>query len=292
MVAGKIEEFICFFRGILSHTSISQEMLILAGRRKQKHHQSTIPLCMHQRASLQNIMPKNDIFSFDVLLGGEPVIEYEKDGQTYVMTNLMHETTYHEERVEFVDDREERQRIPVTPYQIALTLTSLKLQQVWAEVYVDGSFIRQILLRQGQKFILKGFNDGEKIREFLFSLPRFGRDKDDHIEESRVNKVGCISVHVYEAKYKGKKMRGKFSEKSLDYIQATKKDTTIVTKGNYTMATTKPGRCIEDLAARTGGKRKRSDEVDIWYKEQEVSKLDVKYHMRHTLVDMGIQMLE
>jgi hypothetical protein len=25
--------------------------------------------------------------------------------------------------------------------------------------------------------VLKGFNDGDKIREFLFSLPRFGRDK-------------------------------------------------------------------------------------------------------------------
>ena len=96
-------------------------------------------------------MPKNDVFSFDVLLGGEPVIEYEKDGQTYIMTNLMHETTYYEERIEFVDDTEERQNVAVTPYQIAITLTSLKLQQAWAYVYVDGSFVKQIFLQQGKK---------------------------------------------------------------------------------------------------------------------------------------------
>jgi hypothetical protein len=97
------------------------------------------------------VMPRNDDFMFYVLLGGEAVREYEKDGKSYIMTNLMHDTTYYEERVEFVDDREERQKIPVTPYQIAITLTSSKRQEAWAAVYVDGCFVKYVFLRQGQK---------------------------------------------------------------------------------------------------------------------------------------------
>lgn len=92
-----------------------------------------------------------------------------------------------------------------------------------------------------------------------------------------------------EAKYSHAEMRNKRSqsEKSLDYKQATKKDASEVTKGKYTMATTKPGRCIEDL--RSGGK---NEKVDIWSTGAELSILHVRYHMRHTLVGMGIEMLE
>ena len=96
-------------------------------------------------------MPNNDFFMFSILLGGEPVREYEKDGKTFIMTNLMHHTTYREERIEFVDDREERQNIPVTPYQIAITLTTPKRQEAWAFIYVDGCFVKQVFLRQGQE---------------------------------------------------------------------------------------------------------------------------------------------
>ena len=88
---------------------------------------------------------------FKILLGGQPVTEYEKDGKTFVMTNLMHQTSYQEERIEFVDDREERQLISVTPYQIAITLTSEKYSEAWASVYVDGSFVKQVLLTQGRQ---------------------------------------------------------------------------------------------------------------------------------------------
>ena len=90
-------------------------------------------------------------------------------------------------------------------------------------------------------------------------------------------------------------MRGKRTKKFLDYKQATKKDTSLVTRGKYTMATTKPGRCIENLGDRPAGKRKRGDDIEsvnIWLKGFELSKLNVKYHMRHTLVGMGIEMLE
>ena len=96
-------------------------------------------------------MPKNEVFSFNVLLGGEPVREYENNGETYIMTDLMHESTYQEEILEFVDDREERQKIPVTPYQVAITLTSSKIDHAWAKLYVDGSFVRSCFLDYGKQ---------------------------------------------------------------------------------------------------------------------------------------------
>ena len=102
-------------------------------------------------------------------------------------------------------------------------------------------------------------------------------------------------IELKEAKYSHSEMRSKHSrsEQSLDYKQATKKDASEVTKGTYTMATTKPGRCIEDLGS--GGKRECNNgqqKVTLWKTGVELSKLDVKYHMRHTLVGMGIEMLE
>ncbi len=110
-----------------------------------------------------------------------------------------------------------------------------------------------------------------------------------------MNKVGCISVELCEAKYSHSEMRHKRSrsEQALDYKQATKTDTCEVTKGKYTMATTKPGRCIEDNVFK--GKRKHSDvpeKVTLWNTGAKLSKLDIKYHMRHTLVGMGIDVLE
>ena len=96
-------------------------------------------------------MPENEVFSFSILLGGQPVKEYNKDGETYVMTDLMHPTSYQEEIIEFVGDREERQKIPVTPYQVAITLTSSKTDHAWAKLYVDGSFVRRALLDNGKR---------------------------------------------------------------------------------------------------------------------------------------------
>ena len=83
------------------------------------------------------------------------------------------------------------------------------------------------------------------------------------------------------------------SDQSLDYTQATKKDAFEVTAGKYTMATTKPGRYIGELSVSEGKRKRNSQEtINIWSKGKQLSKLDVKYHMRHTLVEMGIEVSE
>ena len=113
------------------------------------------------------------------------------------------------------------------------------------------------------------------------------------MEENRLNKVGCISVELHKAVYLRNEMRNKNSHDSLDYVQATKKDASEVTKGKYTMATTKPGRCIENCR-KAGSKRKHDDNapqlVSIYKIGEKITTLHVKYHMRHTLVAMGIEL--
>ena len=61
------------------------------------------------------------------------------------------------------------------------------------------------------------------------------------------------------------------------------------------MATTKPGRCIENRQ-HAGSKRKHGNDrpqyVNKYTVGKEIGQLHVKYHMRHTLEEMGFEHAE
>ena len=74
----------------------------------------------------------------------------------------------------------------------------------------------------------------------------------------------------------------------LDYDQATKKDAKEVTKGQHTMATSKPGRIIESNEKSKKRKSYESETVNMYSRGKEYSRQQCMYRMKHTLREMGI----
>ena len=76
----------------------------------------------------------------------------------------------------------------------------------------------------------------------------------------------------------------KENDRSLKYIQATKKDSQIITKGKYLMATTKPGNCIPQEKDKCS---KGWYKVDVFDEGAILGSLKVKYRIKNTLLQMG-----
>ena len=83
--------------------------------------------------------------------------------------------------------------------------------------------------------------------------------------------------------------------KPLEFKQASKDDSKAVTDGKYTMSTTKPGRPLPGDEYRLSRKRSHGSprEISIYDRGEEiVSELQVRYHMKHTLNSLGIDVTE
>lgn len=225
-------------------------------------------------------MPSDGYFGFTVLIAGRPIPEYLHDGRVYVESNLSTPFSFNQQLEEVVDGEKEVQNCPVTPYQLFIQLAPHCDTSV-VFVYVDGVRVTKLLLEKGQSKIVKGFEDKEGIREFLFALPRFAVDKSDRLDKKRQSRIGTIEITRCDASYVKEEYR---EVKGVEFHQATKKDAYKVTEGKYTMSTTKKGRYIH-----------RSTPYDVqlkklWRVGPESSRLTIHYRMGHTLQDMGLEL--
>ncbi|XP_077982844.1 uncharacterized protein LOC144437711 [Glandiceps talaboti] len=237
-------------------------------------------------------MPSNSEFSLNILVGDVQVPEYQKDGITYVESNLFTPVSYKVRTDEVVAGEIESQEWPVTPYQIKITANSMSSERYF-KVFVDGSPVAGssgTTLRGGQSKVIKGFSDGSQVKEFLFSLPRFPRDENDHItDKAAALNIGLIEVQCWSFSLSHSGWKNK---QTIDHRQANKKDCHVVTRGKYVMMTTKVGRDISNTVqnhhpyARRDGKEK----VNFVNTHMMTSKLRVKYIMGPTLQNMGIQL--
>ena len=108
----------------------------------------------------------------------------------------------------------------------------------------------------------------------------------DRLEANRKSEVGTIKVELKKATFVGNELKYPSALKSdSGYNQANKKDANDITGGKYVMATTKVGRHISSTPYTNPKKKINYSIYDIGNK---VSSLSVKYHMKHTLEDLGI----
>ena len=98
------------------------------------------------------------------------------------------------------------------------------------------------------------------------------------MEGERATKAGTIEVVQHRTTYRGVEW---YEGVSRSLEQFNKKDAEGITKGKYTMATSKEGRMVERCWPRN---------TTIWDIGGKVRKQTKEYHMTHTLQDMGIQL--
>ena len=68
---------------------------------------------------------------------------------------------------------------------------------------------------------------------------------------------------------------------SLSLEQFNKKDAAGITKGKYTMATSKEGRIVKHF---------KPGNSEVWSMGRELGRQAKEYHMTHTLQEMGIRL--
>ncbi|KAK3589956.1 hypothetical protein CHS0354_034978 [Potamilus streckersoni] len=221
-------------------------------------------------------MPTCADFKFSILVGGQPIPEYEKDGTYYAESNLFTPFSYRQPVEEIVGGEVERQAWPVTPYQICIEATP-QTPHCFYRVFLDGQKVESLSVKPGKIRLVKGFRDGTTVKEFLFSLPRFARDEDDRMDSQCCTRIGLIEVECYNAVYKNTK-RIEMTRK-MTFDQANKKDSYNVTKGSYLMATTTSGQVI--------GHKTRFRLTDSWNVISLRSKLCIKYVTAQSLTEMG-----
>ncbi|KAJ8321480.1 hypothetical protein KUTeg_000969 [Tegillarca granosa] len=223
------------------------------------------------------IMPSNEDFNLQILVGPSVLPEYQHDGQTYVESNLFTPYSYKQQAQQLVSGEVEAQKWPVTPFMISIEAKP-NTPPCYYRVSIDGQKVKGISLYRCEKRVIKGFKDGTVVREFLFSLPRFAKDLDDRIDITCRHKVGIIEVECYNAKKRQSQKR--LQAQSLAFEQANKKDSSLVTNGKYLMTTTKAGRVIHS--------RNAFKTTDFWDISSLRSKLTVKYVTKETLQEMGL----
>ncbi|XP_006820006.1 uncharacterized protein LOC102802113 [Saccoglossus kowalevskii] len=225
-------------------------------------------------------MPSNDYFKFHVLVEGDAIPEYTKDGQAYVESDLFTSSSYMTQTVEEVHNELEVQQWPVTPYQVEITSADFAPDRLF-RLFVDGKLVVSKVLGNGRSCLIKGFRVGNTIKEFLFSLPCYMIN--EHISDlPNPEKVGFIIVECCNISY------GSPSHsytKPFQYNQATKKDVHMITNGNYTLVTTKVGKEVESWTVNPNRQSYgRIIAGDI------LSTLSVKYMISHDLIEMGIHL--
>lgn len=94
-------------------------------------------------------MPSDGHFAFSVLIGGQRVPEYHKDGCVYVESDLWTPFSYEQEVKELVNGEVEVQSYPVTPYQLFLQLGPNEEKSAFF-IYVDGVLVNKVLMEKGE----------------------------------------------------------------------------------------------------------------------------------------------
>lgn len=105
------------------------------------------------------------------------------------------------------------------------------------------------------------------VINFTICLPQ--KDRVDH---SRKMRIGTIEVVRRACTYLRSEL---VTHSDTSFEQANKKDTKDVTKGQYTMSTTKKGRVVETL--------ERQEWCSIWQQGEELGRVVVEYRMTHSL---------
>lgn len=95
-------------------------------------------------------MPSDGFFSFEVLVGGEVIPEYQHEGKTYVESNLWTTVSYKQEAKEYVDGTVECQEWPVTPYEVRVKLHP-GTPHCWATLRIDGVKVSQHVIKEHSK---------------------------------------------------------------------------------------------------------------------------------------------
>ena len=94
-------------------------------------------------------MPTDGKFGFSVLVAGQPMPEYSKDGKVYVESDLYTPASYFQEVEEFANGEREVQRTPVTPYKLLIHLGPL-CDTSAIFVYVDGVQVARFVMEKNQ----------------------------------------------------------------------------------------------------------------------------------------------
>lgn len=222
-------------------------------------------------------MPSNNDFSLRVLVGGTVVDEYQMDGFHYIECNLNTPVSYNQTVTETIADEIETQEYPVTPYEIEVEAHELATSTCYFRILVDGVKVKGLSLEPGAKRSVRGFRDGVVIRELLFSLPRIAKNAVDRLSPERLSRVGQIEVECWSAELKSRIWKQR--KNTLEFVQANKKDSANVTRGQYMMTTSKAGRAVCE--------RRTFRCVDHWRRKSLKSRLSVFYRMGHELVEMG-----
>lgn len=221
-------------------------------------------------------MPSNADFRLDILVGSQPLPEYSRNLQHYVESNLSTPVSYSVTSEEVaVTGEKETQVYPVTPYEIRVS--SLASQECYFRVMVDGIKVKGLSLKPGHRKTVKGFKDAGSIREFLFSMPRIPKTKEDRVDNRRCLVIGKVVVECWNARLKKSTWANRSN--AVDFSQAAKSDSDRVTNGQFTMVTSKVGRAVQH--------RRTSRLLDAWKLLDMRSTMTVTYHMGHTLQEMG-----
>eukprot|EP00731_Ephydatia_muelleri_P030620 Em0022g134a len=222
-------------------------------------------------------MPSDGTFGFRVLVAGQPIPEYSKDGKVYVESDLCTPVSYYQEVEEFANGERELQRTPVTPYKLLIHLGPL-CETSAIFVYVDGVQVARFVIEKNQTRVLKGFEEKTGIREFLFALPKL---ESDGIADKTRSHVGTIEVLRHEGSFIKEEYR---PVSEVPFIQASKASAQHVTGGRYTMSTTKKGRLIHRSKPYTAQLK------TLWKIGRECGRLSVHYRMPHCLREMDIEL--
>lgn len=227
-----------------------------------------------------------------VLVGNIPETEYvhivkNEDGtsvtHTYIESKLKTPHSY-EVPLTVVTALKEKEECkwPVTPYTIRVLNDSGF--DAWATISVDGVQVTKELIKKGGNHIVRGFPDGDTIKEFLFSLPRFAESEDDRLKAARLGNVGDITCTLSRAMFSHTAKAKSSAAKGTDYTQCNKKDAKKIT--TQMVATTRMGREIEKKPYSVPGVER---EMSYWNEGEQIAVLTLRYRMGHTLDDLGIR---
>lgn len=221
-------------------------------------------------------------------MGGVPQKEYtdqaEGANNTYIESMLKTPFSYEVPLNVKTPHGDEPCLWPVTPYQISLANNSGF--DVKATVCVDGVHVTSKIMKSGSRTVVKGFHDGDAIKEFLFSMPRFAESEDDRIQKHRYTTIGEISCSMQRVTFSHfvVKKSGGGPARSSDFKQCNKKDAKMIT--TEMVATTRMGRAVETKPYSAPG---RDQQKPIWSNGEVLEVLTLRYRMGHTLQALKVK---
>lgn len=118
----------------------------------------------------------------------------------------------------------------------------------------------------------------------------------DRVKKKRENEIGKIEVVRRSASFSHYEFHPASDEsRDCKFKQANKKDVCNITKLNYTMATTRRGRYIpydrpEKTKRGKGAESPHLVKSGIWDVGEELGRLQVEYHMTHTLQEWNVKL--